>query len=81
MADQLLHKNIKLILNDISSEAIKIIKDRIGENAAKIKWICQDNLVKKMTLNKTATIKFNKRNTSWGTLLISTFDFEPLICP
>lgn len=42
LADQLLHKNIKLILNDISSEGLKIIKDRIGENAAKIKWICQD---------------------------------------
>jgi hypothetical protein len=42
LIDDLLQKKVKLILNDISIEAISLVKNRIGKIANEITWICQD---------------------------------------
>jgi len=42
LIDQLLAKGAKLILNDISSEALNQTKARLQDSAHKITWLCQD---------------------------------------
>ena len=42
LIEELLIKNVRLVVNDISAEAISIIKNRIGEKAKNIIWLCQD---------------------------------------
>ena len=42
LIDVLLDAGAKLILNDISQAALDQMKERIGEQAAAIEWICQD---------------------------------------
>lgn len=42
LIDLLLSENIKLIVNDISIEAINKVKERLGTNQQKINWLCQD---------------------------------------
>ena len=42
LIDELLTKNTKLILNDISREALSAVKQRLGKQAKEIVWLCQD---------------------------------------
>ena len=42
LIEELTSKNPTLILNDISPEAINLVKERIGKNADQITWLCQD---------------------------------------
>ena len=42
LIEELLTQKIKLIVNDISEEALSIIKNRIGDKAKNIIWVCQD---------------------------------------
>jgi transcriptional regulator with XRE-family HTH domain len=42
LIDLLSSKNINLIVNDISIEAINKVKKRLGVNQQKINWLCQD---------------------------------------
>ena len=42
LIDSLHSKNINLVVNDISIEAIKKVKYRLGKNQEKINWLCQD---------------------------------------
>lgn len=42
LIDELLTKNTNLVVNDISAEAINIMKSRIGGKAKSITWLCQD---------------------------------------
>lgn len=42
LVDQLLKQGNKLILNDISSEALDKLKTRIGEHRDGVTWLCQD---------------------------------------
>ncbi len=42
LADGLVEKGCKLILNDISSEALARLKTRIGDEREGVRWVCQD---------------------------------------
>ena len=42
LIEDLMVESTKLILNDISAEAINLVKKRIGEKANQITWLCQD---------------------------------------
>lgn len=42
LVDQLSKKNTKLILNDISCEALNSVKKRLGMQEKEIIWLCQD---------------------------------------
>jgi predicted RNA methylase len=42
LVDQLLQQGNKMILNDISSEALEKLKKRIGEQQDHVIWLCQD---------------------------------------
>ncbi|HBM17313.1 MAG TPA: methyltransferase type 12 [Lentisphaeria bacterium] len=42
LADELLGRGAKLIINDISSEALEKLKNAIGEKCSGITWLCQD---------------------------------------
>ena len=42
LVDVLLNAGAKLILNDISQEALDYVKERVGDRAATVEWVCQD---------------------------------------
>lgn len=42
LIEELLTKNTNLVVNDISAEAINIMKSRVGGKAKNITWLCQD---------------------------------------
>ncbi len=42
LIEELLSRSIKLVLNDISTEAINRVKSRLGERSEQIIWVCQD---------------------------------------
>lgn len=42
LVDQLLHQGNRVVLNDISNEALARLKARIGEYRDKVTWLCQD---------------------------------------
>ena len=42
LIEELLSRGIKLILNDISIEALNRVKDRLNDKGEKIAWLCQD---------------------------------------
>jgi hypothetical protein len=42
LIDELLHRGIRLVLNDISNEALRRVKDRLGDSGRDITWLCQD---------------------------------------
>ncbi len=42
LIEELLAKGVKLILNDISVEALSRIKERLNDKGAEINWLCQD---------------------------------------
>jgi SAM-dependent methyltransferase len=42
LTEELARKTIRLTINDISTEALKRVKERLGSNAEKVLWICQD---------------------------------------
>lgn len=42
LIEELLSKGTKLILNDISIEAINRVKKRLNDKSAEISWLCQD---------------------------------------
>ncbi|MCP4215349.1 MAG: class I SAM-dependent methyltransferase [bacterium] len=42
LMEELLARKVKLVLNDISIEAINRAKSRLGNKAKEIKWLCQD---------------------------------------
>ncbi|MBI4652057.1 class I SAM-dependent methyltransferase [Candidatus Desantisbacteria bacterium] len=42
LIDELLSAGAKLVLNDISIEALNKVKDRLSEKSEKIVWLCQD---------------------------------------
>ncbi len=42
LVDELLSRGVKLVLNDISIEAISRVKKRLGAKHKKITWLCQD---------------------------------------
>jgi len=42
LVDVLLDAGAKLILNDISQEALDHVKERIGDKTSVIEWLCQD---------------------------------------
>ena len=42
LIETLLEAGVKLILNDISNEALGKVKGRLGSKAASIQWLCQD---------------------------------------
>jgi len=42
LIEELLNKGAKLILNDISIEAISRVKKRLNDKSAEISWLCQD---------------------------------------
>jgi len=42
LIEDLISKDIKLILNDISNEALNRVKQRLKEDDGKIGWLCQD---------------------------------------
>jgi len=42
LIEELLSKGVKLVLNDISIEALNRVKGRLGGKCKEIKWLCQD---------------------------------------
>jgi SAM-dependent methyltransferase len=42
LIESLLDAGARLVLNDISSEALKYARERVGSKAAAIDWLCQD---------------------------------------
>jgi ubiquinone/menaquinone biosynthesis C-methylase UbiE len=42
LIETLLEAGSKLVLNDISQEALDHVRERLGDQTASIKWICQD---------------------------------------
>ena len=42
LVDQLIQQGNRLVLNDISSEALDRLKDRIGERHEPVTWFCHD---------------------------------------
>ena len=42
LIEELLSKGVKLVLNDISIEALNRVKSRLGGKCKEIKWLCQD---------------------------------------
>lgn len=42
LIDTLLEAGARLVLNDISQEALEHVKERLGDRAATIEWVCQD---------------------------------------
>ncbi len=42
LIEELLNKGVRLVLNDISAEALKRVKHRLGDKCEGIKWLCQD---------------------------------------
>lgn len=42
LIEELLTKNTNLVVNDISAEALNILKNRVGGKAKNITWLCQD---------------------------------------
>ncbi len=42
LIDELLTRSTKLVLNDISSEALNLVKSRLDDKADGIIWLCQD---------------------------------------
>lgn len=42
LIEELLSKGVKLVLNDISIEALNRVKSRLGGKYKEIKWLCQD---------------------------------------
>ena len=42
LIEELLSKGAKLVLNDISIEAINRVKSRLGDKCKEINWLCQD---------------------------------------
>ena len=42
LIEELLSKGVKLVLNDISIEALDRVKSRLGGKYKEIKWLCQD---------------------------------------
>jgi SAM-dependent methyltransferase len=42
IAEELLNKKVKLIVNDISFEALNKVKKRLKEKSSKVIWLCQD---------------------------------------
>ncbi|MEK7448432.1 MAG: class I SAM-dependent methyltransferase [Planctomycetota bacterium] len=42
LIEELLSKGVKLVLNDISIEALNRVKDRINDQGGEINWLCQD---------------------------------------
>ena len=42
LIEELLSKGTKLVLNDISIEALNRVKDRLNDKGREIEWLCQD---------------------------------------
>lgn len=42
LIDDLIVRNSNLVINDISAEAINLVKKRIGDRTKSITWLCQD---------------------------------------
>lgn len=42
LIEELLSNGVKLVLNDISIEALNLVKDRLNDKGVKIDWLCQD---------------------------------------
>ncbi|MCL5037217.1 MAG: class I SAM-dependent methyltransferase [Chloroflexi bacterium] len=42
LIEELLSKSVRLVLNDISIEALNRVKDRLNDKGEKIVWLCQD---------------------------------------
>lgn len=42
LIEELSSKGVKLVLNDISIEALTRVKDRLNDRGGKIDWLCQD---------------------------------------
>ena len=42
LVEELLTKGVKLVLNDISIEALNRVKSRLGNKCKEINWLCQD---------------------------------------
>jgi len=42
LIEELLSKSMKLVLNDISVEALNLVKQRLGNQSEEITWVCQD---------------------------------------
>ncbi|MCP4648545.1 MAG: methyltransferase domain-containing protein [PVC group bacterium] len=42
LIEELLSKGVKLVLNDISLEALNRVRERLGEKCKEINWLCQD---------------------------------------
>ncbi|MCK5344987.1 MAG: class I SAM-dependent methyltransferase [Candidatus Heimdallarchaeota archaeon] len=42
LIEELLSKGVKLVLNDISLEALNRVKSRLGDKCKEIIWLCQD---------------------------------------
>ena len=42
LIEELLSNGVKLVLNDISIEALNRVKDRLNDKGEKIDWLCQD---------------------------------------
>lgn len=42
LIEELLSKGVKLVLNDISPEALNRVKVRLGDKCKEISWLCQD---------------------------------------
>jgi len=42
LIEKLLSKGVRLVLNDISIEALNRVKDRLNDKDGKIDWLCQD---------------------------------------
>ncbi len=42
LIESLLSSGAKLVLNDISIEALNLVKNRLGAESKNIKWLCQD---------------------------------------
>lgn len=42
LIEELLSRGVKLVLNDISIEALNRVKSRLGDKCKEINWICQD---------------------------------------
>ncbi len=42
LVEELLGRGVKLLLNDISSEALGRVKNRLGDKANNVGWLCQD---------------------------------------
>lgn len=42
LVDVLLDAGVRLVLNDISHEALDLVRERLGDQAATAEWICQD---------------------------------------